>query len=1370
MSVRLNQLIVKKKKLSLNQRPCFFDFKCAGLSAMGLILILLLPIKAFLATPDPLINADTLLKQSVLFEENKNQFYDTQNNPVPFVLFKAETRNVDLYVTETGLTYVFREQANSENTKDLNWERIDLTLTNAQIKRENIVKELPASSGPSNFFYGHCPDGVYDVRKYGKITIKEVYPNIDWVLYNTQENGFKYDFIARNGANLDAINLQYTSQEKLSLNNRGAIVIPTKSSTLQENAPSSFLNDSLISSQFDVVSVTPDERGGFNSEIRFAFDSYAQGILSNMNGNDVLRIDPQLLWSTFFGSEHNDGSHTLETDSQNNLFVGGYTYSMGFPALDADSYFQGSITGSVSGFITKFDSESNHIWATYYGGENIDRIFSLAIDSEDNIFACGKTGSSDFPVMDAGTYFQPYDDYDGNTEAFILKFDNDGNRLWATYYGGLADDQFFSVATDSEDNLYAVGTTEGGGFPLVDGGGFFQGTFGGEREAAIVKFENDGTLLWSTFYGGYLTDNAFSVAVDQTDNIFVVGGTESNNFPVQDAGTYYQGVLPGSEFSSFILKFDSEGNRLWATLYGGNEDDLAYCSKIDSHNRLYVTGTTNSNDFPTYDAGTYFDGTKGGGLDAFFLKFDNEGNRLWATYYGGEANEQMNSHDNIAIDACGYVYLAFDTPSLAIETHPFCDDAYFQEFLIGSLRDQFLCKFDSTGILMGATYFGGNGTDFRSPLAADQLGNIYLSGEWTPLGAGGYPTVEAETGYFDGTHGGAEDIFIAKFSSAVVNAEFSIIPDLCFYACAGTATVTLIDNGTCPVNYFWSTGDFTLNTTEPTNTITDLCPGWYSLIVTNECDTLLVDSVEVISLEPEPYDLDLGNDTLFCQTFSHTLDGGADGASFLWQDESTNQTFEVTESGTYWVTVTADDGCTTADTVIITVAPDIPIEASFIEPTCNGHSDGSITIFALGGTGDIIYIITNSNGEVLNEDGSNTALDLASGWYYLYVEDAIECTGLDSIFVTEPGPLDADLIIIPPSCYGLEDGSAYVNSVLNATGDIDLVTFLWDPNPADVGGVGADSTWLLAHGSYTLSLNDENGCSAVIDFEVIQPDSMIFSEFGFEHAYCRLHEYQNGNGVVFAAAAGGTPDYNYLWTNLNTEATSENTTWGGLNPGNYQVQATDINGCFIAREIYLDSLNPIAKFTLNSPQLNEAYEGNAAVYAMFSNQSENFANPNNPFADTTFFWNFDYDNTNWVISHDKNEVFDTTYEARGYTYNVDICLVAINKNGCTDTTCKIITVYEPIELDPINIFSPNGDGINDEFTFKFKSASIQTFNCVILDRWGITMHELNTITEGWDGTNQSDLKCTNGVYFYKYEATTDDGTLLLGQGTIQLVE
>ncbi|MDA7804277.1 gliding motility-associated C-terminal domain-containing protein, partial [Crocinitomix sp.] len=128
-----------------------------------------------------------------------------------------------------------------------------------------------------------------------------------------------------------------------------------------------------------------------------------------------------------------------------------------------------------------------------------------------------------------------------------------------------------------------------------------------------------------------------------------------------------------------------------------------------------------------------------------------------------------------------------------------------------------------------------------------------------------------------------------------------------------------------------------------------------------------------------------------------------------------------------------------------------------------------------------------------------------------------------------------------------------------------------------------------------------------------------------------------------------------------------------------------------------------------------------------------------------------------------------TYTAKGQTYNVDVCLVALNKNGCTDTACKVITIYEPIVFTQINIFTPNGDGINDVFSFDFRASSITDFSCVIVNRWGIVVHEMDNITDAWDGTDKSGSPCNDGTYFYTYSATADDGTKLSGQGNVSLV-
>ncbi|MDG1914431.1 MAG: gliding motility-associated C-terminal domain-containing protein [Crocinitomix sp.] len=488
-------------------------------------------------------------------------------------------------------------------------------------------------------------------------------------------------------------------------------------------------------------------------------------------------------------------------------------------------------------------------------------------------------------------------------------------------------------------------------------------------------------------------------------------------------------------------------------------------------------------------------------------------------------------------------------------------------------------------------------------------------------------------------------------------------------------------------------------------------------------------------------------------------------------DENPFHSFDA--EGTYTVTLLVKDitGCFSEFSIMVTISG-ISLDVLVNEPTCYGFSDGSLVVNIPDVLEDPTFTITNEAGELINEDNSNAANELPTGWYYFTVEDESGCgSAIDSVFIGEPDQMDAEITVSDPPCHGDETGWARIDNVFNATGSIDAISYFWAPNSAGVEGVGADSTWALGAGGYTVTINDENGCSMVLDFEVNEPDSMQFSEFGFEHAYCRLYEYQSGNGVVFGAASGGTPDYNYIWTNLDNGETSISTTWGGLNPGNYELTMTDENGCVLKQSLFLDSLNPIAAFTVESDLLNDDCQGTAdsSIQVNFINNSENYANPNNPSADTTFFWNLDSPNADWQITHNYFEVFDTTYESRGTSYELEACLVVINKNGCKDTACKIITIYEPLIAGGGNIFTPNGDGINDEFTFKYISKSVAEFYCVIVNRWGITVGELNDIDDGWDGTDMNGDPCKEGVYFYVYKGVSDNSTTIEGQGTVQIV-
>lgn len=460
--------------------------------------------------------------------------------------------------------------------------------------------------------------------------------------------------------------------------------------------------------------------------------------------------------------------------------------------------------------------------------------------------------------------------------------------------------------------------------------------------------------------------------------------------------------------------------------------------------------------------------------------------------------------------------------------------------------------------------------------------------------------------------------------------------------------------------------------------------------------------------------------------------------------------------------------CDSTECMFILVDTSCAMLAFANEPTCYGFNDGSFTVNVSGGTGPITFTLTdgpNQSGNQVNSGNSNTANNLSSGWYYIYVTDDI-CTFDDSVFIDQPDQMVVTLVTTDVACNGDLTGMAVADTVTGYQGDYYNIAYFWNPAPPSGNGIGADTLQGIGAGTYNLQINDENGCSIQQDFTINEPTPLVFSQLGYDPAYCRLFGYQSGNGVVYAAATGGTPDYDYIWENVYTLQTTTNTTWGGLNPAVYHITVTDGNGCTLEAFITMDSLNPIADFTPTSPQFLDpnVCEGTAVVDVHFVNQSQYFANPNNPQADTTFFWHFGRPSDTWILSQDYYEEFDASYTDSG-TYVV--CLVALNKNGCADTACKPILVHDKPELILPNFFTPGNDGTND--LFFFPNIAIAEFEAVIVNRWGVTMFEFTDINQSWDGTDKSGSECPDGVYFYTYLATATNGTVFEGQGNVHLI-
>lgn len=456
-------------------------------------------------------------------------------------------------------------------------------------------------------------------------------------------------------------------------------------------------------------------------------------------GNDGV----SLVYSTFIGGTSDERANSIAVDSEGNAYVTGTTTSSDFPTVNAynDTYGLG-----FDCFVYKINATGNGlVYATFIGGVYEDRGQSIAVDSLGNAYIAGYTTSPDFPTIN------PIDDSQEGGDAFVLKISPDGSSLvYSTLLGGSGKDYPRAIALSSTNNVYVTGGTSSTDFPVVNayddsfnGGVEF---FGGD--CFVAKLEDDGsTLLFSTYVGGGLIDQGRSIRVDLSGNAYVVGYTNSTDFPTQSA---YDSTYNGGAYDVFAFRLTSDGASLsYSTFVGGSSTDKAYSLAIDSSNNIYVAGETTSTDLPVVNA--YSDTINESG-DCFVFKLDESGGTiLYSTFVGGSDYEYAWS---IAVDSTGNTFVVGGSASIDFPTV----NAYDSTYNDGS-RDCVLFKLSPEGnSLLYSTYIGGSEGDYGYSVALDEDGGVFLCGQ---TASDDFPVINAyDSTYSNGTY----DSFVLKLA------------------------------------------------------------------------------------------------------------------------------------------------------------------------------------------------------------------------------------------------------------------------------------------------------------------------------------------------------------------------------------------------------------------------------------------------------------------------------------------------------------------------------------------------------------------------------------------------------------------------------
>ena len=470
--------------------------------------------------------------------------------------------------------------------------------------------------------------GYKNIPRYEKVRFADLYPGIDAVYYGSEDH-LEFDLVAAPGSDPGAILIEFDGADSLTVNAKGAVTAAVSGESFRIDTPEIYQD---WDGQRQRVQGRFVRKGRFR--VGFQVASYDKRL--------PLIIDPTVVCSTVVGGSASDYGAGVAVDSAGNIYLAGTTSSLDFPTSAGAVK---TANGGKNLFVTKLNSTATAvIYSTYVGGSGSDVPTGIAVDSSGNVVVAGYTSSSNFPLVN------PVASALGSgVIGFVLKINASGTALlYSTYLGGAGSgySHVYGLALDAAGNAYAAGSTNSSSFPVSASA--FSGPLPAQAAglfstsvAFLSKLSGAGVVSYASLIG---SAEARSVAVDGSGAAYLTGYTTSFAFPVTTGPT-----LSGAR-DAFVAKVNPAGSALvYSILIGGSNSETGRAIAVDSNGSAYLTGDTNSVDFPVTAgaAQTQF----GGGRDGFAVRLRADGASLtYATYLGGRNDDLPYS---IALDSSG---------------------------------------------------------------------------------------------------------------------------------------------------------------------------------------------------------------------------------------------------------------------------------------------------------------------------------------------------------------------------------------------------------------------------------------------------------------------------------------------------------------------------------------------------------------------------------------------------------------------------------------------------------------------------------------------------------------------------------------------
>ncbi len=448
---------------------------------------------------------------------------------------------------------------------------------------------------------------------------------------------------------------------------------------------------------------------------------------------------PNWLWAKSAGGTSGDEGRSVATDASGNVFMTNWFLSdtISFGSITLTNTNAGSSSANI--FIVKYDAGGNVIWAKSEGGNSYGFSNSISIDTSGNVFITGVFNS---PTISFGTITLTNA---GSWDIFIVKYDANGNMLWAKSAGGYYDDSCNSISTDASGNAFMTGyfssdTITFGTITLTSAGY-------PDNDIFIVKYDASGNVLWAQSAGDSTgSDHGSSVATDANGNVFMTGYYDSY---IISFGTITISNNPGI----FLVKYDASGNALWVKVANAGSSFDNYFVSTDVSGNVFMTGNFFCN--ITFGATTLTNNCSN--QDIFIVKYDASGNLLWAKRAGGNYTDAVLS---VATDANGNVLITGQFKSATTFGTTTLTNANGVNY-----QDIFIAKYDASGNVLWAKSAGGNFDDVGYSVSTDASGNVFMTGAFSTIITFGSTTL---------TNAGFRDIFIAKLDTVLVTGNNEI--------------------------------------------------------------------------------------------------------------------------------------------------------------------------------------------------------------------------------------------------------------------------------------------------------------------------------------------------------------------------------------------------------------------------------------------------------------------------------------------------------------------------------------------------------------------------------------------------------------------